>query len=648
MFYATMTNQTLNQIIVVTADPQANALLDRVLQSVGYKVIVHTDFSSAKVDMELIAPAALVLGHRLRDGSGLDYAAFVLRRFPALPVIIYLEEHNPQALGSALRAGVSDYLCSPLTPEEILKAVQHGMQICQHRREWALLETRRHTTTLNRQVTELESLARLGRSVTSSLDIDNVLTSVVDAAVQLTGAEEGSILLLDETSGDLYVRAARNFNEEFVRTFRLPIQDTLAGSVLRSGQPVRLDESTPQKIKTSYLVHSLLYVPLQRNGQVFGVLGVDNRTKRLTFQDQHVHLLSAMAEYAVIALENARLFTNVNDERSKLQTILTHIQDGVIVIDPAQNLILVNGMARQFFDQTDEAALEGKPFQEIFPQPELAELLGLTRKNAPNVVEINLMDGRVLAAGCAPIPNVGVAITLHDITYLKKLDRIKSEFVSTVSHDLRSPLTAVLGYVELIERAGPVNDLQKEFVRRVQGSVHNITHLVDDLVNLGRVEAGMDTRNENLQIDRIIRYSADGFKKQITDKDQKLVLELPENLPPILGHPVQIRQAVDHLLENAVHYTRMGGTITINACTEENQIIVRFEDTGIGINAQDIPYIFDKFYRASNASAEAAGTGLGLAIVRSVVDNHQGRIWVDSHLGQGSTFSIVLPVAEKM
>lgn len=639
-----MTLPNSNQILIVTADPQANALLERVLQSIGYQTATYPDFSSAKERLERVPPAMLVIGQTLRDGMGLDFAAYTLRRFPALPVIICLDDASPSMLASVLRAGITDFLTTPLSPEEIIKAAQHSMQVCQQRRDWALLETRRHTTTLKSQVSDLETLAQLGRSVTSTLDIDSVLTSVVEAAVQITGAEEGNLLLLDETSGEMYVRAARNFNDEFVRTFRLPVQDSLAGSVLRTGQPVRIDESTPQKIKTSYLVHSLLYVPLQRSGKVFGVLGVDNRTRRLNFQEQHVHLLSAMADFASIALENARLFSNVNDERSKLHTILTHIQDGVIVAGPGLDLILVNEMARQFFELQESGV--GRPFFEVFPQPELAELIQPARPSAPPVIELTLTDGRVLAARVAPIPNVGTAITLHDITYLKKLDRIKSEFVSTVSHDLRSPLTAVLGYVELIERAGPVNDLQKEFVRRVQGSVHNITHLVDDLVNLGRVEAGMDTRNEMLQIDRIIRYSADGFKKQIADKTLALNLNLPASLPPILGHPVQIRQAVDHLLENAVHYTRSGGTVTVSAHTEEGQLILCFEDTGIGIAAQDIPFIFDKFYRSSNASQEAAGTGLGLAIVRSVVENHQGRIWVESSPGKGSAFTLVLPLAE--
>jgi two-component system, OmpR family, phosphate regulon sensor histidine kinase PhoR len=641
-----MNNPLQNHIIVVTSDPQAGILFERVLKSVGYKAIVHADFASARVDLDLIVPILVILDEKLRDGEGLDFAGYLLRRSPALPVVLYLQQESTTMLGAALRMGVSDYICAPLDPGSILKAVQHSLQQSQQRREWTLLETRRHTASLNRRVSELETLARLGRSVTSSLNLDSVLSAVVDAAVQLTGAEEGSLLLLDESSGELYVRAARNFNEEFVRTFRLPIQDTLAGSVLRSGQPVLVDENTPQKIKTSYLVHSLLYVPIQINGHVFGVLGVDNRTKRLSFKDYHIQLLSTMADYAVIAIENARLFTSVNTERSKLETILTCIQDGVIVVDTNQRLVLVNTSARQAFN-LDEVPLDGKPFNEVFVQSDLQELIDTSGKSLSNRVEFVLPDGRVFVALLTPIPEVGTVIILHDITYLKKLDRIKNDFVSTVSHDLRSPLTAVLGYVELIERAGPVNDLQREFVRRVQGSVHNITNLVDDLVNLGRIEAGFDTRKENLQIERILRYATDGFKKQLAEKCHTLVLELPPALPDILGNPVQLRQAIDHLMDNAIRYTHPGGTLTIYAEVEEKQVIVQFRDTGIGIPTQDLPYIFDKFYRASNASMEASGTGLGLAIVRSVIDSHQGRIWVDSRPGEGTTFTIVIPIAEE-
>lgn len=640
-----MTTSTPNQILVVTPDESVNALFDEALKPAGYKVIQHTDLSGAKVDLDLIVPVLLILGDQFRDVSGLDFAAYVQRKYPLLPVLVYSPQETTELLKQALRLGISDVICQPLCIENITAAVQGCLQGAKLRREWITAEAQRSASALNRQVTELEMLSRLGRSITSSLDLDSVLTSIVDAAVQITGAEEGNLLLLDESSGELYVRAARNFNEEFVRTFRLPIQDTLAGSVLRTGQPVLLDDSTPQKIKTSYLVHSLLYVPLQINGHVFGVLGVDNRRQRLTLKEHHVKLLSAMADYAVIAIENARLFATVSAERAKLETILTRTQDGVIVVDAAMRLMMVNPAAIAAFG-LETIPYESKPFQDIFTQTELLELVDTSGKTLTNRVEVSIPDGRVFIALLTPIPEVGAAITLHDITYLKKLDRIKSDFVSTVSHDLRSPLTAILGYVELIERAGPVTDTQKQFIRRVQGSVHNITNLVDDLVNLGRVEAGFDTRKESLQVDRIIRYSADGVKKLLAERGHTLMLELQDGLPAIFGNPVQIRQVVDHLLDNAIKYTPQGGTITIHAEVDGKQMIIQFRDTGIGIPAVDLPFIFDKFYRASNASAETSGTGLGLAIVKSVVENHQGRIWVDSTVGKGTTFTVVLPVTE--
>ncbi|HEX2981689.1 MAG TPA: ATP-binding protein, partial [Anaerolineaceae bacterium] len=554
-------------------------------------------------------------------------------------------QEKPDLARRAIHAGMSDFLCPPLKAEELLAAIQNTIASMQRRREAVLQEDNTASAGLQRQVSELETLSLLGRSITSSLDIDSVLTTIVDAAVRMTGAEEGSLLLLDEKTGELYVRAARNFNDDFVRTFRLPIQDTLAGSVLRTGQPVLLDEKAPQKIKTSYLVHSLLYVPLQIHGHVFGVLGIDNRRQRMTFTEHHVRLLETMADYAVIAIENARLFANVNSERAKLETILTRTQDGVILIDTQQRLELVNSAAQAAF-QLDAVPFEGRPFAEIFTQREMLELVQTSASNPSNRIEVPLPDGRVMLALLTHIPDIGQAITLHDITYLKKLDRIKSDFVSTVSHDLRSPLTAVLGYVELIERAGPTTEMQREFIRRVQGSVHNITTLVDDLVNLGRIEAGFDTRKEPLQLERIVRYSADGFKKLLAEKGDTLVLELPDDLPPVYANPVQMRQVVDHLMDNAIKYTPAGGTITIQARMEEKQLIIHFRDTGIGIPPADLPFIFDKFYRSSNASAEASGTGLGLAIVKSVIDSHQGRIWVDSAQNKGAVFTIVLPVME--
>ncbi len=640
-----MPSNSPDQIYVVISEQQTTFLLERILRSAGYTVSLFADVAAATQAMEKFAPDLVIVSNRLSDGSGLELAQSLIDRFPLLPILLFVSQESSEMLRASLHIGIAEILCLPLQSEQILTSIKTCLQRVSQRRDWLALETRRRTDTLQRRVDELEALALLGRSITSSLDLEGVLTAIVDAAVGLTGAEEGSLLLLDEASGELYMRAARNFQEEFVRTFRLPVKDSLAGNVLRTGQPVVLDENTPQKIKTAYLVQGLLYVPLQSHGHVFGVLGVDNRQSRLPFTDTHIKAISAMADYAVIAIENARLYAHTSVERNKLETILTKIQDGVIVISPEDRILMVNQTVREAF-HLDEESPTGKLMSEVFEQSDLLDLVSNPEKRVFNRGEIVLGDGRVFSVQLTPIAEVGLVITMHDITYLKKLDRIKSDFVSTVSHDLRSPLTAILGYIDLLDRAGPINTQQREFIQRVQGSVHSITSLVDDLLNLGRIEAGFDSRKEVVPVDHIVQHAIDNFKNRAAEKDLELLLDLPAEVPPLYGNPVQLRQMLDNLIDNAIKYTAQGGTVRTEIQAQRNQIILRVTDTGIGIPGMDLPYIFDKFYRGSNIDEDCTGTGLGLSIVKSIVETHQGRIWVDSTAGQGTTFTVVLPMTE--
>lgn len=640
-----MTLSTKEQIFVVISDSQVTYLLERILKSAGYLTTIVRDRSTAEKSIETMAPALTIIADRLVDGNGLDFARSLLARFPAMPVLMFVTQDNSQLLKDALRSGITDYLTLPLHTDDILRAVTNGLQNAQRRKEWVIRESRRATASLQRQVNELEALSRLGRSITGTLNLDSVLSAVVDASVELTGAEEGSLLLVDEVTGELFMRAARNFQEEFVRTFRLPIRDSLAGSVIRTGKPILIDGNTPQKIKTAYLVQGLLYVPLQIHGHVFGVLGVDNRQSRTPFTEHHVKLISAMADYAVIAIENARLYSDTATERNKLETVLTQVQDGVIVLDQENKIVLANQMARAALGLSNSNPT-GRPAAEILVQPEFKELLTPTAKEIAMPIELVVEDGRVFNTQLTAIPDVGSTITMHDITYLKKLDRIKSEFVGTVSHDLRSPLTAILGYVELLDRVGPINDQQRDFIRRIQVSVHNITELVNDLLNLGRIEAGFDNRRELIQLDQIIRLSTEEFSARVVNPAYQFDIDLPDQLPPTFGNPVQMRQMIDNLLDNAVKYTPEGGKTRIRAATEGSQLIIQVSDSGVGIPAADLPYIFDKFYRAGNVPHNIGGSGLGLAIVKSIVENHHGRIWVETNVGRGTTFTVVLPVAE--
>lgn len=629
--------------IVLIADPQINFLLERVLQSAGYFVEVFQDYDAAFTRLERFPPSLIILNESISGVDGLDFARRVIKQYPALPIILLVKQDTPELLKQALKAGISDYLTLPLRSEEILAAVENSLVKFQLSKEFILLESRRATDRLQRRVDELETLTRLAKSITGSLDTDSVLGIIVEAAVTSTGAEEGSLLLIDPATGELYMRASKNFQEEFVQTFRLPVSDTLAGSVIRTGQPVVLDDRTPKKIKTSYLVQSLVYVPLQYKGQTIGVLGVDNRNSPLPFQKRDINMLSTLAEFAVIALLNANVFDATRTEKNKLDAILKRIQDGVIVTDQNQVITLMNKAAGAALGIDPNEAL-GKPYKTVISQPEVLELLDPQSHGLADRTEMTLEDGRSFMVLRTPIPEVGIALTLNDITSLKKLDRIKNDFVNAVSLDLRSPLTSIMGYAELIERAGPVNELQQEFIRRVQASVQNITYLVDDLVNLGRIEAGLDTRRESIDLRDLLNLVAQNFKKSIARKNAELTIELPEELPDFYGNPVQIRQMFEHLVDNSIKYSEPGGKIAVTGEMEQDQIIIQFADSGIGIPPADLPYIFDKFYRASNVTNGTDGTGLGLAIVRSIVLKHGGRIWVESSPEQGTVFTIVLPV----
>jgi signal transduction histidine kinase len=233
---------------------------------------------------------------------------------------------------------------------------------------------------------------------------------------------------------------------------------------------------------------------------------------------------------------------------------------------------------------------------------------------------------------------------MHDITHLKEVDRIKSEFVSAISHDLRTPLTTIQGYVDLLPRAGPLNQRQHEFLTRVQRSLSAVSDLVSDLLDISRIETGADIDIVPTDLKAIIEEVVLELTSEIEAKQHDLQSHLPEILSPIMGNPRRLRQVISNLVGNAIKYTPMNGVIELEASEGENHVVVAVRDNGLGIPVADQPYVFDKFFRVDQPETrDIPGTGLGLAIVKSVVERHGGRVWVESEPGQGSAFILLLP-----
>ncbi|MGW8249449.1 MAG: GAF domain-containing protein, partial [Anaerolineales bacterium] len=343
------------QIFLILSSSNISNLLEHtVLAPHGYQVTQIRQRDTLEVLLNAQTPDLIILEDRIPDGDGLELAAALLDAHPLLPLVLVSDTYSETVLLQGLRVGMRDYLFPPFQTDQVLQSLERILQ-----RQARMVSQERgaagdNTDILKQRMRSLEALQQIGRQVTSILDLDKVLSAVVDAAVDLTGAEEGSLLLVDQATGELYMRAARNFREDFVRTFRLPIQDTLPGEVLRTGQPLLLNTAAPKKIKTSYLVHTLMYVPLSFGERVIGVLGVDNRRSGHAFSSHHLDLMHALADYAAVAVENARLYSESEIEREKYETLLNSVQDGIIFFDQDMRVRLINPAASAVFDLKSE------------------------------------------------------------------------------------------------------------------------------------------------------------------------------------------------------------------------------------------------------------------------------------------------------
>ncbi|MFT3891845.1 MAG: ATP-binding protein [Anaerolineales bacterium] len=321
-------------------------------------------------------------------------------------------------------------------------------------------------------------------------------------------------------------------------------------------------------------------------------------------------------------------------ERSRLELVFNNIHDGVMILDQESRIILINPSMCRSFGLNEKQSL-GKPVMDVMTHPDIRSLLTRNDNNDPlQYHEVSFPDGRVGNAQITLIQDVGSALTMQDITYLKEIDRLRSEFVHTVSHDLRSPLTSVIGYTELVERAGSLNDNQRDFLHRIQDSVQHITALINDLLDLGSIEAGFDTRREFVQLEGILRYTLDMLQGQIKSKRVKVTTEIAPSLPALRANPIRLRQVLDNVVGNAIKYSNASGNVFVSIKAEGEQVILQVTDEGPGIPSADVPHIFDKFYRGKNIS-NTEGSGLGLAIVKTIVESHQGRIWVEIDRGKG-------------
>jgi two-component system phosphate regulon sensor histidine kinase PhoR len=622
-------------------------IVDYVLKPHGYAHVAARDGAEGLRLARKERPDLMLLDMNMPKLNGIEVLEALRNEKIQIPVIM-MTFHGSETLAvAAFRLGIRDYIVKPFQVEEMLEAIERALTEVRLRRERDELTVRlvKVNHQLEQRVRELNTLFGIGKSVTAVLDLEKVLARLVEAAVYLTGAEEGSLLLVDTRTNELHMLAAQGFEERVARAFRLRVEDSLAGRVVKTGEPLILHSDETHRIKTSYLVKALIYVPLKVKDRISGVLGVDNRQTDRRFTKHDVQLLSALADYAAIALENARLFGEMENERAKLATILGSTEEPVLVTaGPDDRVILANAAARRTFGLSATGG-EGRPLAQLINNRQLVEFVaGVPDVSPAQKDEIFLDDGRVFYATLTPVPDVGHAIIMQDITHLKELDQMKTEFVSTVSHDLRSPLTAMTGYVHMLGTIGPLNDKQKEFVARIVRGADHMADLINDLLDIGKIEAGLEMALVACDLGAMTQDMIEQLRGQAAGKSHKLVYHGPAQPAMVLGDRLRLRQVISNLIGNAIKYTPAGGEIDATIQVKDSLALLSIEDNGIGIPPADLPYIFDKFYRVeAQETADIQGTGLGLAICKSVVEKHGGRIWAESERGKGSIFRVALP-----
>ena len=501
---------------------------------------------------------------------------------------------------------------------------------------------------------EATALYKVSNQLMRTLNLDQVLEKVLDTLQILFGYSECAILLVDEETEDLEVKAARGYLRDTVGKVRFKIgQEGIVGWVAAHKTALNVpDVSQDSRYVGMEEARSEMAVPMMAGDKVIGVLNVQ-RPEVNAFNDDDLRVLSSVAAQAAIAIERARLYfaerrlrSTIAEERAKLEALIRGASDAIFVTNEGGRVLLMNPAAEQAFDVEPGTSVD-RPLETVIKD---AGLLALWRSCLADSVfcsdEISLADGRTLYAQLTPITGVGQMAIMRDITHLKELDKMKSEFVSTVSHDLGSPLQVIQITAELIPKLGPVNQAQRDAVHDITRMVAKTATLVRDLLDLGKIEAGVEMEMEPCQLATVISEAVKGLEERAKAKKIALRMTLPQALPLVLGNPIRLGQVVTNLVGNAIKFTPAGGTVTISAWETEGEVAVEVRDTGIGIAAEDQARVFDKFYRAKSVQVSGVeGTGLGLAIVKSIVEGHGGRVWMESELDQGSTFGFALPIA---
>ncbi|EFO79515.1 multi-sensor signal transduction histidine kinase [Oscillochloris trichoides DG-6] len=542
-----------------------------------------------------------------------------------------------------------------LAERRLRRADDLALQLVQTRveHEARVAELESSNTDLRVRIRRQQSLEESLRAITGSLSLDEVLSQILDSMLQMLGAPRVSAAGLSLVSGAGFTHRTLGMGDVAAQMWAQP----LAQQVVQSHAPVvvgdaLLDADWVHLQRAGVL--SALSVPLiDPHNHVIGALTVVS-TQRHAFTPTEARHLTSFSIQASVAIQNAELHTRLEHQQAMLQAVVRDIGDGLIVVDAQGAMVIANPVAYQTLQKSDAHGDRLRDDLDRMSQELRAHPQALIQREVHFGEDDQQRAYQIFASLVhteADDDASYVALVIHDISDQKLQERRQFEFISMVSHELRNPLNTLNGFLKVVlqGKAGPLNELQQEFLGLADGQADALKGRITELLEYNRLESGrLRLQPQWSDLADLLLRTSTRFQIQAEQFGLTIETAIPTNIPEVLMDPERIGQVLTNLIENAMKATPAGGKIALRALVQEQYVLVQVADTGVGIPEEQREKIFSRFYRLEHTSSlHGVHLGLGLSICQQIVEGHNGRIWVESAVAQGSCFNFTLPLVRR-
>ncbi|MDD5774039.1 MAG: ATP-binding protein [bacterium] len=492
----------------------------------------------------------------------------------------------------------------------------------------------------------------VSNAISYTLDYQTLLKLIMEALFKVINYDICASLLFDENTANITIKPAYPGSVKFADEIKNNLLDSVS---LFTGKEIRkkrintfivpLDSNTgPGKNRLSDKVRSFFNVPFIVRGKIVGMINISNCTDN-SFKENDIRLIYTITNQTSNAIE--RLQAVINAEKYKMDSMVHGMTEGVVMVDERGEVVVINPRARQFlnlgFAEQQISAAEWK---------EKIEDNKLYKDEGSGEISVNLQGETViLSCETTQVKNehgepIGILTVLRDITKEKEVDRMKTEFISIVSHELRTPLSITKEGLSLVldKTLGELNEKQEKFLTIAKNNIDRLTNIINSLLDISKIEAGkLELKRASVNLNELISGIIFSFSKQANDKGLELKVRLPKEQIEIYADEGKVIQIFTNLMSNAMKFVEKG-YIEVSVIEKENEIECTVADSGIGISGDDLPKVFNKFQQFGRIPGTGEkGTGLGLSIAKSLVELHNGKIWIESQLGRGTRFIFTLP-----